>query len=98
MNDTSMYANLNAATMALQHATVKAEQMIGSLATFSSGLNKKGTLANELVSDTTIFNSVKASVVKFHQMADTASVFITNLKRACLLYSSDAADEEDSVD
>ncbi|HZK97661.1 MAG TPA: MlaD family protein [Prolixibacteraceae bacterium] len=82
MNDTSMYANLNAATMALQHATVKAEQMIGSLATFSSGLNKKGTLANELVSDTTIFNSVKASVVKFHQMADTASVFITNLKRA----------------
>jgi|SRR5665647_208183 len=82
MNDTSMYANLNAATVALQHATLKAEQMIGSLATFSSGLNKKGTLANELVSDTTIFNSVKASVVKFHQMADTASVFITNLKKA----------------
>jgi len=82
MNDTSMYSNLNAATVALQHATVKAEQMIGSLATFSSGLNKKGTLANELVSDTTIFNSVKASVLKFHQMADTASVFITNLKRA----------------
>jgi len=82
MNDTSMYSNLNAATVALQHATVKAEQMISSLATFSSGLNKKGTLANELVSDTTIFNSVKASVVKFHQMADTASVFITNLKKA----------------
>lgn len=82
MNDTSMYANLNAATVALQHATVKAEQMIGSLATFSSGLNKKGTLANELISDTTVFNSVKASVVKFHQMADTASVFITNLKKA----------------
>lgn len=82
MNDTSMYSNLNAATVALQHATVKAEQMISSLATFSSGLNKKGTLANELVTDTTIFNSVKASVVKFHQMADTASVFITNLKSA----------------
>jgi len=82
MNDTSMYSNLNAATVALQHATVKAEQMIGSLATFSSGLNKKGTLANELVTDTTIFNSVKASVVKFHQMADTASIFITNLKNA----------------
>jgi phospholipid/cholesterol/gamma-HCH transport system substrate-binding protein len=82
MNDTSMYTNLNAATVALQHATVKAEQMISSLATFSSGLNKKGTLANELTTDTTVFNSVKASVVKFHQMADTASVFITNLKNA----------------
>ena len=82
MKDTSMYTNLNAATVALQHATVKAEQMISSLATFSSGLNKKGTLANELITDTTVFNSVKASVVKFHQMADTASVFITNLKKA----------------
>jgi len=82
MNDTSMYTNLNAATVALQHATVKAEQMISSLATFSSGLNKKGTLANQLTTDTTVFNSVKASVVRFHQMADTASVFITNLKNA----------------
>lgn len=82
MNDTSVYANINAATAALQKATVKAEQMISSLATFSSSLNKKGTLANELTNDTTVFNSVKASVAKFHQMADTASVFITNLKNA----------------
>jgi len=82
MNDTSVYANINAATAALQKATVKAEQMISSLATFSSSLNKKGTLANELTTDTTVFNSVKASVAKFHQMADTANVFITNLKNA----------------
>lgn len=82
MNDTSVYANINAATAALQKATVKAEQMISSLAAFSSSLNKKGTLANELTNDTTVFNSVKASVAKFHQMADTASVFITNLKNA----------------
>jgi len=82
MNDTSVYANINAATVALQKATVKAEQMISSLATFSSSLNKKGTLANELTTDTTVFNSVKASVAKFHQMADTANVFITNLKNA----------------
>ena len=82
MNDTSVYANINAATAALQKATVKAEQMISTLATFSSSLNKKGTLANELTTDTTVFNSVKASVAKFHQMADTANVFITNLKNA----------------
>lgn len=82
MNDTSVYANINAATAALHTATVKAEQMISSLATFSSSLNKKGTLANELTTDTTVFNSVKASVTKLQQMADTANVFITNLKNA----------------
>lgn len=82
LNDTSVYANINAATASLQSATVKAEQLISSLATFSSGLNKKGTLANELTTDTVVFNSVKASVLKLQQMADTAKVFMTNLKQA----------------
>lgn len=82
LNDTSVYANINAATKSLQSATAKAQQMASSLATFSSGLNKKGTLANELTTDTVVFNSVKASVAKLQQMADTAKVFITNLKRA----------------
>jgi len=56
--------------------------MAGSLADFSSNLNKKGTLANELTTDTVVFKSVKASVFQLQQMADTATVFITNLKQA----------------
>jgi phospholipid/cholesterol/gamma-HCH transport system substrate-binding protein len=82
LNDTSVYANINAATKSLQGATVKAQQLIGSLATFSSNLNKKGTLANELTTDTVVFKSVKASVLQLQQMADTATVFIANLKQA----------------
>ncbi|MCX6257281.1 MAG: MCE family protein, partial [Bacteroidia bacterium] len=53
-----------------------------SLAAFSSGLNKKGTLANELTTDTVVFNTVKASVLQLKQIADTASAFISNLKQA----------------
>jgi phospholipid/cholesterol/gamma-HCH transport system substrate-binding protein len=82
LNDTSVYTNINAATASLHAATIEAEQMIRSLSVFTSGLNKKGTLANELTTDTTIFKSVKASVLKLQQMADTANVFVTNLKKA----------------
>ena len=82
LNDTSVYANINAATKSLQSATAKAQQLVSSLATFSSGLNKKGTLVNELTTDTVVFNSVKVSVSRLQQIADTASVFITNLKKA----------------
>jgi phospholipid/cholesterol/gamma-HCH transport system substrate-binding protein len=82
LNDTSVYTNINAATAALQKAATKAQQLAGSLATFSEGLNKKGTLANELTTDTVVFNSVKLSVVKLQQMADTAKLFVTNLKQA----------------
>lgn len=82
LNDTSIYANINATTKSLQHATEKAQQLVGSLAVFSSNLNKKGTLANELTTDTLVFKSVRTSVLQLQQIADTATVFIASLKQA----------------
>jgi len=82
LTDDAVYANINAATASLQIASVKAQQLATSLAVFSEGLNKEGTLANELTTDTVVFNSVKASVLQLQQMADTASAFIANLKQA----------------
>ena len=55
---------------------------MGTLAEFSSGLTKKGSLANELTSDTLVFKSVKASVLQLQQITDTAAVLISNLKMA----------------
>ncbi|MCL4481310.1 MAG: MlaD family protein [Bacteroidetes bacterium] len=81
LSDSSVYININAATASLQIASAKAQELATSLATFSSGLNKKGTLANELTTDTVIFNSVKASVLQLRQITDTAALFITNLKQ-----------------
>ena len=82
LNDSSIYVNINSATASLQIASGKAQQLVHALLAFSSGLNKKGTLVNELATDTVIFNSVKASVLQLQQMADTASLFVTNIKRA----------------
>ncbi len=82
LNDDAVYANINVATASLQSASAKAQQLVSSLALFSANLNKKGTLANELTTDTIVFNSVKASVSRLQQMADTAAIFITNLKVA----------------
>jgi phospholipid/cholesterol/gamma-HCH transport system substrate-binding protein len=82
LNDNSVYQNINAASISLQNASIKAQQLIGSLSKFSEGLATKGTLANELSTDTTVFNSLKASVLQLQQIADTASVFIMNLKNS----------------
>jgi phospholipid/cholesterol/gamma-HCH transport system substrate-binding protein len=82
LTDDAIYTHINAATVSLQVASAKAEQLAGSLVTFSSNLNKKGTLANELTTDTVVFKSVKASVLQLQQMADTASVFVADLKKA----------------
>jgi len=81
LTDESIYTHINAATASLQVASAKAEELAGSLVTFSSNLNKKGTLANELTTDTVVFKSVKASVLQLQQMADTASAFVADLKK-----------------
>lgn len=82
LTENSVYDNINSATASLKIASAKAQQLVNSLADFSSGLNKKGTLANELATDTVVFNSLKASVLQLQQIADTATVFIGNLKEA----------------
>ena len=82
INDDALYAQIDAASLSLQKASERAEQLMSSLATFSEGLNKKGTLANEITTDTVVFNSLKTTVLQLQQIADTAGVFITNLKEA----------------
>jgi len=80
--DDAVYAHLNAAALSLQNASDKAQQLISSLSTFSEGLNKKGTLARELTSDTVVFKSLKTSVLQLEEMAAKANILITNLKEA----------------
>lgn len=81
LNDNSVYKNINLATESLQSASVKAQQLISSLSAFTSNLNKKGTLANELTTDTTVFKSFRASIMKLQNIADTASLLIANLRK-----------------
>ncbi|KAF0131665.1 MAG: putative ABC transport system substrate-binding protein [Bacteroidetes bacterium] len=84
LTDTSVYTNIDAATVSLQLATEKAHQLISSLATVASDMNKKGTLINELTTDTLLFKSIKTSVLQLQQIADTASDVVANLRQAGL--------------
>ena len=82
LNDDSFYDNLNSVALSLKASSVKAQQLMNSLADFSAGLKKHGTLAYELTSDTASFTSVRASLFRLRQIADTASVLINHLKQA----------------
>jgi phospholipid/cholesterol/gamma-HCH transport system substrate-binding protein len=78
----SIYNSIAATINSLKQASANAQVLIASLADFSAKLNKKGSLANDLVTDTVMLRSVKASVSKIQSIADTASVFVNNLKEA----------------
>jgi phospholipid/cholesterol/gamma-HCH transport system substrate-binding protein len=82
LKDDEIYGNISSAASSLKNATAKANNVMGSLSSFSSGLNKKGTLANQLITDTVVFNSLKGSVKQLNVITDTAAVLVSNLNSA----------------
>lgn len=82
LEDETIYQNINATTASLRNASGRAEQMMNTLTAFSSGLNKKGTLANSLVTDTLVFSSLKSTVVKLNKTSDSVAVMVNELKNA----------------
>jgi phospholipid/cholesterol/gamma-HCH transport system substrate-binding protein len=82
LTDEDLYNHLKAASLSLQNASGSAQQLVKSIAQFTEGLNKKGTLANELTTDTVVFKSIRRSAVQLANMSDSASRIIGNLKEA----------------
>jgi phospholipid/cholesterol/gamma-HCH transport system substrate-binding protein len=78
--DDVLYDNLSAATVSLRQVSDKTLRLASSLSDFSAGLHRKGTLANELVTDTVVFGSVRASVRQLQHLTDTAARFVSQLK------------------
>lgn len=82
ISDESVYDNINATTSSLKQASVKAQQLMGSLSAFTTKMNQEGTLMNDLVTDTVVFKSMKASITELEKIADSAAVMVNNLKAA----------------
>lgn len=82
MKDESIFNNINATTQSLQQASVKAQQLMGSLSAYTSKLDDEGTLMNDLVTDTVLFKSMTATIQELQSMADSANVMVNNLKVA----------------
>lgn len=82
LNNDSIYKSLEATSTSLKLASAHAQLLIASFSDFGTKLNKSGSLVNNLVTDTVVFNSLKSSVLQLHKVADTASVFISDLKQA----------------
>jgi phospholipid/cholesterol/gamma-HCH transport system substrate-binding protein len=82
LHDETLYDNILSTTVSLQKASAKAQQMMGTVSQFTSHLNQKGTLANDIVTDTVVFKSMRTTIINLQKVSDTASILVTNLKEA----------------
>ncbi len=72
--DTTMSHDIKVAIARFKTVAARSEQVIANVQQFTAGLHKPGTLANDLISDTTIFNSVRNTVANLN----SASVILQN--------------------
>lgn len=82
LTDEALFDDLRNTTMSLNNASNQARQLLVSLTTFGSSLNKKGTLAYDLVNDTILYKSFTNSILQLEKMAADAQETIANLKQA----------------
>lgn len=81
LNDDAIYKNISAVTVSLCKAMNEANKVMSSLNTFTSNLNKEGTLPNELVTDTVMYGSMKASILQLQQISSSTQEFLKSLNQ-----------------
>ena len=82
MTDESIFNNINATTLSLQQASVKAQKLMADLAGFTSKLDDEGTFMNDLVTDTVMFTSMRKTMAELQRVSESANVLVNNLKKA----------------
>ena len=82
LKDESLYNSLGTTLASLQRSSANAEKLTASVSGFGEKLNRKGSLANDLVSDTTIFRNVQSASRQLKQLTASASESVEKLKAA----------------
>ncbi|MEO6682215.1 MAG: MlaD family protein [Ginsengibacter sp.] len=82
LSDETMADQINATTLMLQKSAKNLESLTANVTSYTNKLNSKGNLANDLVTDTMIFNRLRHTVASLQAVADSSKTAINNLKTA----------------
>jgi len=74
--------NLNSTILTVKNASQNLEKLSANVAAYTSRFNDKGTLANDLVTDTVIFSRLRSTVSGLQEVADKSKEIMKNLQEA----------------
>jgi phospholipid/cholesterol/gamma-HCH transport system substrate-binding protein len=72
--------DLESTIVNFKRTSIETRRALASIRAFAAQLNTQGTLVNDLVSDTIIFNNLRGSITQLRETAYTAQQFSDNLK------------------
>lgn len=82
LTDETLVSQINAITLTLQRTANNIQRLSSNVSDYAAKLNNKGTLANDLVSDTVIFARLRSTVTQLQQVANTSQAAIANFETA----------------
>ncbi|HUQ97045.1 MAG TPA: MlaD family protein [Chitinophagaceae bacterium] len=80
LTDDALANDLQAVMLTLRKAAANTERLTATATLYAAQLNKKGTLANELVSDTVLYARLKATATQIEDVSKTANGVVGDLK------------------
>ena len=89
LSDETMANDLSATTITLKKAAQNMQKLSTTVSEYASKLKSKGTLADELVSDTVIYSRLRSTVSQMQQVALTSQGIVDNLKTVSNKLSTD---------
>lgn len=82
LTDEALVNTLNATTASLKRASLNIENLSSTMSSYAARLHTKGSLADELVSDTMVFSELRSTVMQFKSASQTADSLINTLKQS----------------
>lgn len=82
VNDDAIYNDLQSTMATLRKTAANTEMLTEGLAGYTAKLHSKGTLANDLVTDTLVFQKLRATVSQMENIAQGVDSVVLNLRDA----------------
>ena len=82
LKDETLVNSLESTASTLNQASASARRLTTSLSDYASRLQAKGSLSNDLITDTIIFNRLRATALQLDEVSKTATDITNNLKMA----------------
>jgi phospholipid/cholesterol/gamma-HCH transport system substrate-binding protein len=94
LTDERLVNQLSSVMTSLQRTSANAERLTLAVAAYTAQLNNKGSLANELVTDTALFARLRATSRQLDEVSKTATEVIGGLNNATLQINSGLNNEK----
>jgi phospholipid/cholesterol/gamma-HCH transport system substrate-binding protein len=82
LKDETLANQLDLALISLRRSLSQTENFTQDIAAYTNKLQQKGSLTNDLITDTVIFGRLRASVAQMQTVSQTAQEVVDNLKNA----------------